>query len=174
MFDSWIDAFENDEISAVIMLDMSAAFDVVDHDNLLSKLHLYGLDDNSICWIKNYLYSRTQSVFVDGLLFEPLRVEYGIPQGSILGQLLYLMYTNDLLEAIHGHHNQIQHEGQGHTYTKDCHSCGSICMYADDSTFTLSNSDAEVLNHEIDSKYKMIDDYMCKNKLILNGDKTQF
>ena len=53
-----------------------------------------------------------------------------------------------------------------------CHSCGGLCLYADDSTFTLSNKDVDELNEEIDLKYKVIAQYMGMNKLILNSDKT--
>ena len=88
MFDNWIEAFENDEVSAVIMLDMSAAFDVVDIDILLSKLALYGFEDSVLTWIRSYLSDRSQCVFIEGCLSEPLPLECGVPQGSILGPLL--------------------------------------------------------------------------------------
>ena len=95
MFDSWIEAFEDDEVSAVIMLDMSAAFDVVDHVILLDKLALYGFEESALSWIKCYLSGRTQSVFIEGCLSDPLSVECGVPQGSILGPLLYILYDKE-------------------------------------------------------------------------------
>ena len=60
MVDIWLEALDNEEISAVVMLDMSAAFDVVDHELLLGKLKLYGLDDSATSWFESYLTNRTQ------------------------------------------------------------------------------------------------------------------
>ena len=159
MYDTWIEAFEDDEVSAVIMLDMSAAFDVVDHDILLSKMSLYGFEDSALFWIKSYLTSRSQSVFIEGCLSDPLLLDCGVPQGSILGPLLYILYTNDLPEVIHDHppsqeHPEAPHHvpGEHVSYSIHCHTCGGFCLYADDSIFTLSNKDVEQLNDDIDEK----------------------
>ena len=82
MFDVWVEAFENGDISAVIMLDMSAAFDLVDHNILVQKLSIYGFEDNTLQWFSSYLSQRTQQVYVD----------IGVPQGSILDHHLYIIY----------------------------------------------------------------------------------
>ena len=175
MFDSWMEAFENDEVSAVIMLDMSAAFDVVDYDILLSKLALYGFEESVLAWIRSYLSGRYQCVSLEGCLSEPLSLECGVPQGSILGPLLYIIYTNDLPEVVHQdcHPQENSQEfHSNHLFHTHCQDCGGLCLYADDSTYTLSSSDTEGLNANLDAKYKVIEEYMNKNKLILNSDKT--
>ena len=176
MFDTWVEAFEDDEVSAVIMLDMSAAFDTVDHDILLKKMDLYGFDHTAISWFRSYMTNRSQSVSIEGFLSQPQHLECGVPQGSILGPLLYILYTNDLPEAVHGHvsDDEDQLEDQHRDfYNIKCKGCGGICLYADDSTFSISNKNVEKLNEDIDEKYKEIAQYMAKNRLILNSDKTQ-
>ena len=167
MFDTWLDALENEEISAVIMLDLSAAFDVVDHDILLKKLSLYGLDSTTVRWFESYLSGRSQRVFVEGSFSELLDLEAGVPQGSVLGPLLYILFTNDLPETIH------DHLGDGNSfYNVHCNSCGGVCSFADDSTVTISRSDSAELVNLVDKKYKDIARYMNANKLVLNSDKT--
>jgi hypothetical protein len=64
MYDVWLDAVENDEVSAVVMLDMSAAFNVVDHETLLDKLKIYGVDESGLSWLKSYLSGRSQQVLM--------------------------------------------------------------------------------------------------------------
>ena len=149
------------------MLDLSAAFDVVDHELLLDKLKIYGFEDKETAWMHSYLTGRRQQVYVDGALSDPLELVAGVPQGSILGPLLYIIFTNDLPEAVHNH------LAKNNTYfNSNCNDCGSICCFADDSTFSKSGKVVEDIKEDLKDKFKIIVEYMGKNKLVLNSDKT--
>ena len=104
MYDSWIEAVESGQLSVACFLDLSAAFDVVDHPLLLDKLRLYGFSGCALEWISSYLSGRSQAVYIDGFMSAALPLSSGVPQGSILGPLLYVVYTNELPEIIHGGH----------------------------------------------------------------------
>ena len=94
MYDTWMESFEKGDLAGVCMVDMSAAFDVVDTELLLEKLKLYGLDQNSVQWTWSYLTYRSQGVYIEGTLSNLLPLEAGVPQGSILGPLFYTIFTN--------------------------------------------------------------------------------
>ena len=79
MIDTWIEAFDRDEISAVLMLDMSAAFNLVDYGLLAKKLDVYGFEKASVKWVISYLSQRSQQVYIDGVLSDPLDIDVGVP-----------------------------------------------------------------------------------------------
>ena len=150
------------------MLDMSAAFDVFDHEILVEKLKLYGFDEKAAMWMENYLSGRSQAVHVDGALSSFLPVDVGVPQGSIFGPLCYVLFTNDLPETIletssHVHWSQL---------TTHCAECGGLCCFADDSTYGVSSQDQDILGRKLNEKYGILADYMGNNRLKLNDDKT--
>ena len=167
MMDVWLEALDNENITAVIMLDLSAAFDVVDYSLLLEKLKIYGFQEKEVAWMCSYLTGRKQQVYIDGHLSEPADLEAGVPQGSILGPLLYIIFTNDLPEVIHNHLSL-----NDTFFNLDCKSCGSICCFADDSSLSISGKDAGDINEKISDKFQMVSQYMSQNKLVLNSDKT--
>lgn len=172
MFDNWVEAAEGKKVSAVCMLDMSAAFDVVNHDILLRKLHFYGFDDNSLQWMLSYLTSRTQSVCIDSSMSNPLEITTGVPQGSILGPLSYIIYTRELPDVIFTCGN---HQNPGtFSYLNNtmCSSCGSVCCFADDSTLTVFGSNPADLERKLTDKFTSISDFLTSSKLKLNEEKT--
>ena len=90
MYDYWIRGTEKTELSAALLLDLSTAFDVVDHLILLGKLKFYNFSPKTIHWFKSYLENRKQVAIVESMSIDPKEVgEQGVPQGSLLG-LFYL------------------------------------------------------------------------------------
>ena len=144
----------------LVLLDLSAAFDTVDHGILLSRLsNRFGITGTVLEWFRSYLSDRTQFVQVNCACSAPHVLEFDVPQGSVLGPLLYSMYTSPLGE-IARRHQMFYH------------------FYADDTqlyiTFrTSSVSDMNLSNAKLVNCVRDMDAWMLSNKLKLNKDKSE-
>ena len=138
------------------MVDMSAAFDMAQHDLLLKKMALYGFSDNVLNLLESYMSQREQAVCINGKLSKLLPVETGVPQGSILGPILYTLFTNELPAILDN-----MHEGNS-----------TICCYADDATLSCKSSNHNDLSNVLSQSYDKISEFMVNNRLKLNNDKS--
>ena len=99
-YDTILNNYLNDTETDVIYLDCAKAFDKVDHKLLLKKLRYYGIGGKTYTWIEEFLLNRMQTVAVDGHRSLPALVTSGVPQGTVLGPILFLIYSNDLEAAV--------------------------------------------------------------------------
>ena len=121
MYNTWLEAIEDGELAGVCMVDMSAAFDVVDTELLLKKLSLYGFDRNAIQWMWSYLSYRSQCVYIEGSMSSLLPLEAGVPQGSILGPIFYTIFTNELPQVVHEQNCPVRNITDASIFTIQCH-----------------------------------------------------
>jgi len=150
---SWSVNIDNGLVNGVIFIDLKKAFDTTDHDILLRKLVNYGVDPNSLRWFKSYLSGRTQRCQVNGQLSNSKPVTCGVPQGSNLGPLLFLVYINDL---------------------PNCLNCGTPRMFADDTSISYASDSLEELQNVLNSELKCLHSWLITNRLRLNIAKTEF
>ena len=92
-------SLDQGDYAVSIFLDLSKAIDTVNYSILLSKLSFYGIQKPHIDWFKSYLNKRKQRVFVNGNISDTIPISAGVPQGSILGSLLFLIYINDFTQS---------------------------------------------------------------------------
>ena len=132
-------------------LDLSKAFDTIDHDILLNKLHFYGIRGIAHKWFNSYLSNRKQYVKYMEARSELMNDTCGVPQGSVLGPLLFIIYTNDVAKCL-SHSNAI--------------------MFADDTTVYVSSADKMRLYSYMNEDLHTLNDWFKANKLSLNVNKT--
>ena len=150
MYDRWVRSAADGQLSGVVLLDISAVFDLVDPVLLLQKLKIYSFDDDTLSWIKSYLTGRFQAVWIDHALSDFLACEVGVPQGSNLGPLLFLIFFNDLPQTVN---------------------CAADA-YADDTTLTVTGSTVEEIGSKMTENCELVSNWMLGNRLKLNADKT--
>jgi hypothetical protein len=100
VMDHWTEILEKGDKVDTIYLDFKKAFDTVPHERLIQKLKCYGFNEKIVQWNKDFLSDRTHQVVVQGATSSPARVKSGIPQGSVMGPLLFVIYINDLPDKI--------------------------------------------------------------------------
>ncbi len=135
-----------------IFCDLSKAFDVISHDILIKKLNYYGIRGIANKWFMGYLSNRSQYVDIDGITSELESIICGVPQGSILGPLLYLIYVNDIAES----------------------TSESILSFADDTSVYTSHHDLPTLFINANQSIKHVFNWFCANRLSLNPTKTKY
>ena len=128
-------ALDNDHIVCGVFIDLRKAFDTVDHHILLKKLEYYGVRGIALNWFKSYLSNRRQCVSINGVLSEEAKIEYGVPQGSILGPLLFLIYINDLNKAIKN---------------------STVRHFADDTNLIIKNKSAKIVARDLNKDLRLL------------------
>ena len=138
-------------VTAALFLDLKKAFDTVNHELLINKLNSLGIKGNELNWFVSYLNNRVQAVNIGHSMSNFQGIKVGVPQGSILGPLLFIIYVNDL---------------------PLCVNCKTV-MYADDTTLLFRSSDQVSLQIDLDSNLNRIAQWFNRNKLTLNIKKTK-
>ena len=151
--DLWLSAAEETKLSAALLLDLSAAFDIVDHGIFLDKLRRYKFSEETVEWFSSYLKDRKQVVQVESKYSDPEEIgEHGVPQGSILGPLIFIIFNNDFPA------NSEE---------------GVSVLYADDDTANVSDDDPEELKNKIQREADRSTEWVSDNRMVCSGEKTK-
>ena len=147
-------AMDEGKYTGAIYVDLSKAFDTISHSLLLKTLSENGVSGNSLHWLTDYLFSRSQQVSYLGTISASQPIYCGVPQGSILGPLLFIVYFNDAVKSI---------------------TRSEVLMYADDTVIFCSHKNINTIKEKLELDFNSLGDWLYENELIVNykKDKTE-
>jgi hypothetical protein len=152
LIDRCLKNIDQGKLTGVPFIDLSKAFDTVNHNVLIHKLKSFGICENTVSWFKSYLSSREKSVGWKGVISKPNNITIGVPQGSILGPLFFILFVND--------------------YPK-CLKYSNVTIYADDTSQDATNKYVDTIEKKLICDLKSSMNWMNENKLTMNLKKTQ-
>ena len=141
------------DVTLALFLDLSKAFDTINHTTLLAKLSHYGIRGTSNNWFRSYLTGRKQYTEVNNMQSRTMNINCGVPQGSVLGPLLFIIYTNDLPNSLNYTH---------------------AILFADDTTIYTKSDNIKTLYQNVNSDLNGLNEWFKANKLSLNVGKTHY
>ena len=147
MYDNVSTAVDRNEFSLGIFIDLSKAFDTLNHEILLNKLQFYGVRGLTFKWFESYVNNRQQCVVYNNVYSNYKIIDCGVPQGSILGPLLFILYINDIVT---------------------CSDILNFILFADDINIFYSHKDALTLITTVNTELIKLSDWLRGNKLLLN------
>ena len=139
-------------LTGAVFIDLKKAFDTVPHDGLLNKLFRYGIQDQPLSWFESYLINRTLSVSIENHLSSAANISSGVPQGSVLGPLLFILSINDLPLAV---------------------GLSSVMLYVDDTVIFSAASSIDQLQLNLSLDLNVVSNWLTANGLFLKLKKTE-
>ncbi|KAK3098946.1 hypothetical protein FSP39_024557 [Pinctada imbricata] len=150
--EKWISDIDNGNITGISLLDFRKAFDLVNHRILLDKMKFYNFTSNTLLWLESYLANRTQTVQIGNVASNLAPITCGVPQGSVLGPVLFLMYINDL--PLHVKNSVLD-------------------LFADDATLHKAHNNLSDIEHHMNEDIDHICCWCKENQMVINEDKTK-
>ena len=141
-----LQGFETGMFTGMILIDLQKAFDTIDHEIFLDKIACLGFSDSAILWFKSYLQDRSFSVNIGNEYSDPGNLSCGVPQGSILGPLTFLLYVNAMAWAV------------------DC----NLLLYADDACLIFRDTDVERIENNLNRNFNSLCNWFVENKLSIH------
>ena len=148
----WRKEISEDNVVLSVFVDLKRAFETIERSLLVKKLYRYGIENNVLKWLEDYLDGRYHRTKIMNKMSSKIASPYGVPQGSVLGPLLFIIYVNDI------------HRVLNNSY---------VNLFADDTVITVAGRDFDSITNTLNSELDILYDWLCGNKLKLNSDKTK-